>query len=198
MSDCEQIAQVTHVKTETMSDSLRLLMINERAARDKWASCSVFFGLLLFRSQKRVICQKILKLKSYFLVHFYSFFVSFLKNRAIRSFLLFYVMSDVSQSLRSLTKNERYEWIAQVAHQKWANEQIDYVAHQKWANCSVYFYRITHLLIIRSFFSQKTSDLLRKPMSEVPTLAGSYLVVPRVRLWRYTSESHLEGPLIVS
>ena len=137
-------------------------MINERAARDKWASCSVFFGLLLFRSQKRVICQIFLKLKSYFLVHFYSFFVSFLKNRAIRSFPLFYVMSDVSQSLRSLTKNERYEWIAQVAHQKWANEQIDYVAHQKWANCSVYFYRITHLLIIRSFFFAKNERFAQK------------------------------------
>ena len=29
-------------------------------------------------------------------------------------------MSDVSKSLRSLTKNERWEQIAQVAHQKWA------------------------------------------------------------------------------
>ena len=51
----------------------------------------------------------------------------------------------VHESLRSLTKNERCEQIAQVAHQKWAtmsdllrsltkNEQIAQVAHQKWAN----------------------------------------------------------------
>ena len=35
----------------------------------------------------------------------------------ISSFLL----SDLSESLRSLTKNERCDRIAQVAHQKWAN-----------------------------------------------------------------------------
>ena len=66
-------------------------------------------------------------------------------------------MSDVSQSLRSLTKNERpwairsgrseemsdREQIAQVAHQKWANE---WIAH--------FFQQITHLLI----FGQKMSD----------------------------------------
>ena len=32
MSDCEQIAQVAHDKWATISDSLRLLMINERIA----------------------------------------------------------------------------------------------------------------------------------------------------------------------
>ena len=35
-----------------------------------------------------------------------------------------FLMSDVSESLRSLTKNKRCEPIAQVAHQKGANEQI--------------------------------------------------------------------------
>ena len=35
-----------------------------------------------------------------------------------------FLVSDVSESLRSLTKNERCEQIAQVAHQKWANERI--------------------------------------------------------------------------
>ena len=72
-------------------------------------------------------------------------------------------MSDVSESLRSLTKNERCERIAQVAHQKWAMwanrsgrspkmsdvskslrsltknercEQIAQVAYQKWATMS--------------------------------------------------------------
>ena len=79
-------------------------------------------------------------------------------------------MSDVSKLLRLLTKNE-WPWticsgrseemsdreqIAQVAHQKWANE---WIAH--------FFERIAHSLI----FGQKTSDLLRKPMSEFPALA---------------------------
>ena len=45
--------------------------------------------------------------------------------------------------------------IAQVAHQKWANEQI---AH--------FFEQIAHLLI----FGQKTSDSLGKPMSKFPAL----------------------------
>ena len=35
-----------------------------------------------------------------------------------------FLMSDVSESLRLLTKNEWCEQIAQVAHQKWANERI--------------------------------------------------------------------------
>ena len=39
-----------------------------------------------------------------------------MSNSLIPSFL----MSDVSKSLRALTKNERCEPIAQVAHQKWA------------------------------------------------------------------------------
>ena len=77
-------------------------------------------------------------------------------------------MSNVSESLRSLTKNERpweicsgrspkmsdHERITQVAHQKWANEWIT----RFWANHS-----FAHLL-------QITSDSLRKPMSEFPTL----------------------------
>ena len=69
-----------------------------------------------------------------------------------------FLVSNVSESLRLLTKNERCEQIAQVAHQKWVNmsnsitslrgnewswanrseemsdrEQIAQIAHQKWA-----------------------------------------------------------------
>ena len=80
-----------------------------------------------------------------------------------------FLVSDVSESLISLTKNERpwaicsgrseemsdHERIPQVAHQKWANE---WIAH--------FFEPIAHLLI----FGQKTSDSLRKPMSEFPAL----------------------------
>ena len=86
-------------------------------------------------------------------------------NRAESISLLFpdcsFPLSYVSESLRSLTKNEQLwaicsgcsegmsycEQIAQVAHQKLANEQM---AH--------------------TCFLQKTSDSLRKPMSEFPTL----------------------------
>ena len=44
------------------------------------------------------------------------FFIKQMSDSLIPSFLV----SDVSESLRSLTKNERCEQIAQVAHQKWA------------------------------------------------------------------------------
>ena len=64
------------------------------------------------------------------------FFILKMSDSLIPSFL----MSNVSKSLRSLTKNELCERIAQVAHQKWAirsgrseemidHEQIAQVAH---------------------------------------------------------------------
>ena len=80
-------------------------------------------------------------------------------------------MIDVSASLRSLTKNERCERIAQVAHQKWAsmsdslrsltkNERpwAAQVAHQKWANEQMarLFEQIAHWFIV----SQETSNSL--------------------------------------
>ena len=67
-----------------------------------------------------------------------------------------FLVSDVSESLRSLTKNEWCERIAQVAHQKWANEWI-----------GRFFERITHLLN----FGQNMSDSLGKLMSEFPALS---------------------------
>ena len=88
-------------------------------------------------------------------------------------------MNDVSESLRSLTKNEwpwaihsgrseemsHREQIAQVAHQKLANE---WIAH--------FFERFAHLLI----FEQKTSNSLEDQMSEFPapfqTVKASYLL----------------------
>ena len=50
---------------------------------------------------------------------------------------------------------ERLAQDAHVAHQKWANEQI-----------ARFFDQIAHSLI----FTQKTSDSLRKPMSEFSAL----------------------------
>ena len=54
-----------------------------------------------------------------------------------------------------------HERIAQVAHQKWANE---WIAH--------FFERIAHLLI----FGQKTSDSLRKLMSKFKALVITYSI----------------------
>ena len=94
-----------------------------------------------------------------------------------------FLMSNVSESFRSLTKNEQCERIAQVAHQKWAmlvnrsghspkmrdHEQITQVALQKGANewITSFFYSKS---LICSFFCKKTSDTLRKQMSEFPAL----------------------------
>ena len=64
-------------------------------------------------------------------------------------------MSNVSKSLRLLTKYEWCERFAQVAHKKWVNEQIARI-----------FERIARSLI----FLKKMSDLLSKPMSEFPAL----------------------------
>ena len=94
-----------------------------------------------------------------------SFLVSNVSDRSFRS----NQMSVVSELLRSLTKNEKpwairsgrseemrdRERIAQVAHQKWANE---WIAH--------FFEQIADSLI----FGQKTSDSLGNQMSEFPTL----------------------------
>ena len=107
-----------------------------------------------------------------------GFFIKKMSDLLIQSFLV----SDVSKSLRSLTKNEQCERIAQVTHQKWAtmseslrslrvNERLwanrsgRSPKMSEWANRS-FFEWITHSLI----FGQKTSDLLRKPMSEISAL----------------------------
>ena len=92
------------------------------------------------------------------------------------------LVTDVSESLRLLTKNERCERLAQVTHQKWAtmsdslrsseemsdHERIAQVANQKRANewIAHFFERIPHLLI----FGQKTSDSLGNQISEFPAL----------------------------
>ena len=80
-----------------------------------------------------------------------------------------FLVSNVSESLRLPTKNERpwaicsgrseemndHELIAQVAHQKWANE---WIAH--------FVEGIAHSLI----FGQKKSNSLGNQMSEFPAL----------------------------
>ena len=59
-----------------------------------------------------------------------------------------FLVSDVSESLRSHTKNERCEQIAQVAHQKLATMSDS----------------------LRLLTGQKTNDSLGKPMNEFPAL----------------------------
>ena len=79
------------------------------------------------------------------------------------------IMSDGSESLRSLTKNE-WPWVLRsgCSEEMSHREQIAQITHQNWANewTTRFFERITHSLI----FGQKTSDSLGKPMSEFPAL----------------------------
>ena len=101
-----------------------------------------------------------------------------------------FLVSNVSKSLRVLTKNERpwairsgpsekmsnCEQITQVAHQKWAQRNEQLWANRsgrsgrspkmsKWVNCS-FFEQIAHSHI----FVQETSNSLGKPMSKFPAL----------------------------
>ena len=77
----------------------------------------------------------------------------------------------MSESLRLLTKNE-WPWAIRSHHSEEMSdrERIAQVAHQKCANewSAHFFERISHLLI----FGQKTSVSLGKPMSEFPALGN--------------------------
>ena len=146
MSNSEQIAQVAHDKWVTVSDSLRLLMINERMSE------SLVFG------ENLLFAHSLTKNKQFtFFVRFCPFFVS-LKKTAIPSFPLFYwalwvncsgrspKMSNVSESLRLLTK------------------------HERMGESLVFLSKLLFRSLFAHFFLQKMSDLLRKPMNELPAL----------------------------
>ena len=66
-----------------------------------------------------------------------------------------FLVSDVSESLRSLTKNERCEQIAQDTHQKWATMSDSLTSlrgnERSWANCSGYSPKMSKWMK-RSFF----------------------------------------------
>ena len=128
-SDCERIAQVSYDKWATISNSLRSLMINEQIACLFWLNRS--FTLALTKNEP--LAQK--KLTK--IIFFVTFFEHLKQNKWFAHSLFFI---------------EWCEWIAQVAHQKWANHSFF------WVNCS------------SAHFSQKTSNSLRKPMSKFPTL----------------------------
>ena len=140
MSDCEQ--------------SLRSLMSKERPWANRsgrsWqiSDCEWFAQVAHDKWANEWFAQKIW-LKSYF----WYIFVRLKKKKCLLnpSFL----MSDVSEMLRSLTKNEGCEQIAQVAHQKWApmsdslrpltknerpwaNRSGGSPKMSKWVNCSFF------------------------------------------------------------
>ena len=165
MSHYEQIAQVAHDKWAIMSNSLRLLMINEQMS-DLLKNC-------------------------------------WLKKSKLLIFTLFYIVFFGSKNewfAHSLIFGERCERIAQVAHQKWEmwancsvhspkmsdHERFAQVAHHKWATMSESLRSLTRneqmseLLVLMSeslicpFFLQKTSNLLRKLMSNFPALIKTH------------------------
>ena len=166
MSNGERIAQVAHDKWATVSDSLRSLLINEQ-----------------MRDALKIFWQKISEIL-FFSIFYTGFFI--LKNERFAHYLIF------------------GEWcmqIAQFTHQKWAmwanhsgrspkmsdHDRFTQVAHQKWANerITCFFEWIAHSL----YFLQKTSNSIRKPMSEFPALiicSKKFVykfIILLVRLW---------------
>ena len=155
---CERFAQIAQDKWATVSESLRSLMSKEW----QWANCSGrswqksnrerFAQVAHDKWANKRFAQKIW-LKSYFLVRYNSLIPSFL-------------MSDVIESLRSLTKNEQCGRIAQVAHQQWTTMSELLRSVTKNERIARFFEGIAHSLI----FFKKSGDSLRKPMSEFPAL----------------------------
>ena len=123
-----------------------------RIALDKWATVSDSLRLIMIIERMSNLLKTIW-LKLYFSVRF---IYVFLYKKMSHSFIPTFI-------------NERRERIAQVAHQKsvmWANHSG---CSPKMSESLVFFGRIVHSLI----FLQKTSDSLRKTMSEFPALVQS-------------------------
>ena len=145
MSDCERFAQVTQRKWG-----------NEQFAQKIWLKKSkiLFFSMFYIR----FLILKVSKS----LIH--SFWVSDVSDCSGRS----PKMSDVSESLKSLTKNQRpwaicshrseelsdHERIAQVAHQKWGMSESLFF----WANCS-----FAHFWAKHERFARKTDERIPSP-----------------------------------
>ena len=73
-----------------------------------------------------------------------------------------FLVSDVSESLRSLTKNERCERISQVVHQKWVTMSESLTKNERIAH---FLDQIAHSLIFsqkNEQFAQKTDEQIRK------------------------------------
>ena len=74
-------------------------------------------------------------------------YVCFLFKKTSDLLITSFLMSDVSESLKSLTKNEWCEQIAQIAHQKWAtmSKLLRSLTKNEWI--ARFFEGITDLLI---------------------------------------------------
>ena len=147
--------------------------------------------------------------KLYLLVCFiYVFYFKITSYSLIPSFL----MSDVSKSLRSLTKNEQCEQIAEVTHkneQFEQFEQITQVAHHKWATMidsltkneriACFFEQITHSIIILKFFAkneqftQKTDEQIPNPGEHHTAESSSAVcIIPRSQAPQCASHSRVK------
>ena len=110
---------------------------------------------------------------------FYMIFIEKISESLISSFLV----SDVSESLRSLTKNERCERITQVAHQKWATMSDSLRSlrgnERLWANCSGRSPKISEWVYRLfcwanrsfAFFGAKKERFARKTDERIPSPA---------------------------
>ena len=83
-------------------------------------------------------------------------------NLLIPSFL----MSDVSASLRSLTKNEPCERIAQVAHQKWAtmSNLLRSLMKNEWMSNSLKKLWLKSYFLVRFLYVKKTRAICSFPL----------------------------------
>ena len=116
-SDCERIAQIAHDKWATVNNLHRLLMINEQMSISLiFLSESLVRSFALSLTKNERFAQTNLTKMAFFGKFFVSFFL-YKKDQFSHSLFL---MSNESESLWLLTKNERCERIAQVAQQKWA------------------------------------------------------------------------------
>ena len=143
-----------------MSDCERIAQVTH----DKWATVRDLLRSLMINEQMSNSLNNFWLKKSKIL--FFSMFYvgvssSFLMSDVSESLRLLTKMSDVSKLLRLLTKNEQPWAIYSDPSPKMSNhERIAQVTHQKWANCSLFW----------AIFSQKMNASLRKLMSEFPVL----------------------------
>ena len=154
MSDCEWFAQNAQDKWATVS--------NAHVAQDKWATVSKPLRFLRLSHDKWAnerFAQKIWLKKSnilFFSMFYNGFLFKKLAIRLIPSFLV----SNVSVSLRSLTKNEQCERFAQVAQQKWAtmSESLRLLTKNERMSKSLIFSQKNER------FAQKTDERIPNPV----------------------------------
>ena len=131
------------VPTHDWSEHIYLLMIDwTHLISHNWSKHNHLPGLGI-----RSFAHSLILLKSNILTKKSKILISMF-------YIGFFVYKN-EQFVHSLIFGERCERIPQVAHQKWANEQI-----------TRFYEQMAHSLI----FLQKTSFLLSKPMSEFPAL----------------------------